>query len=153
MSRPLAMAAALGALLLPSAAASHEVLHDVERGRAVAVRAYFADGETLAYCAYEVFSPADPAIPHQKGRTDRVGWLAFVPDVPGRWRVKIVDPSGHGLDVGIEVGASDLAARSSAGPLAAGAVAFVLRPLMGIAAIIAVFVVLFVFYRRREGGR
>ena len=63
--------------------AAHEVLHQVEWNRAVALRAYFADGEVLAYAQYEVYSPADPKIPHQKGRTDRDGWLAFVPDGAG----------------------------------------------------------------------
>ena len=70
-------------------ALAHETLHEVERGKAIAVKAYFADGEVLAYTAYEVYSPADPKIPYQKGRTDRSGWLAFVPDAPGKWRVKV----------------------------------------------------------------
>lgn len=145
-------AAALGALLLPLAAAPHEVLHEVERGRAVSVRAYESDGEVLADRAYEVFSPADPAVARQKGHTDRNGYLAFVPDAPGRWRVRVIDPTGHGLDVGVDIGAGDLTARPPAGPAAAGAAAFVLRPLMGIAGIIAVFAALFAFYRRRRGG-
>ena len=93
---------ALAALILvapiPSAHA-HEVLHTVERGKAIAVKAFFADGEVLAYTEYQVFSPADPRTPYQKGRTDRSGYLAFVPDVPGAWRVKVADTTGHGLDV------------------------------------------------------
>ena len=73
-------------------------------------RAYFADGEVLAYVQAEVFSPADAKIPYQKGRTDRNGWLAFVPDVPGKWRVKIIDATGHGLDI-VEVAAAGAPAR------------------------------------------
>ena len=78
----------------------------VEQGRAVAVKVYFADGEALAYCQYEVFSPADPKIPYQKGRTDRNGYLAFVPDAAGRWRVKVVDSTGHGFDTEVDVASS-----------------------------------------------
>jgi nickel transport protein len=128
----------------PSAARAHEVLHEVEPGRAVAVRAYFADGEALAYAAYEVYSPADPNLPHQKGRTDRNGWLAFVPDVAGKWRVKVVDASGHGLDLQVDAApgaAATAAPRSTA--------ALLLRPLAGLAVIAAVFGALVAAYRRR----
>jgi nickel transport protein len=142
--------AALLALLVLGAepAAAHEVLHDVERGGAVAVRVRFVDGEALAYTPFEVYSPADPTIPWQKGRTDRAGWLAFVPDVSGAWRVRVVDDTGHGLDVSI-----DAAVPGGAGSPAPGAlpgVAFVLRPLLGLAAAGAVFGALYFTHRRRR---
>jgi nickel transport protein len=130
--------ALLAAALLSGAvpAAAHEVLHEVQRGRAVAVRAWFPDGEGLAYVPAEVFSPADERIPHWKGRTDRNGWLAFVPDAAGRWRVRIVDASGHGLDTTVDVAAPG-------GPAAASqpgsTVAASLRPILGAAAIAAIF--------------
>ncbi len=147
------LAAALGVLLLPAAALPHEVFHDVERGRAVTVRAYESDGESLSDCVWEVFSPANAAAPHQRGRTDRNGYLSFVPDVPGTWRVRVVQDAGHGLDVGVEVAAGDLAVRPSGGPAAAGAAAFVLRPLVGIAGIVAICAALVAFYRRKGTGR
>ena len=141
----LATAAAL--LLAPAAAPAHEVLHAVERGRAVAVRTYFADGEALAYTSYEVFSPADPKIPHQKGRTDRNGFLAFVPDVKGSWRVKVIDDTGHGLDLQVE--AADAGAPGAGGGAVVPAAAFVLRPLLGLVAIGAVFAGLYLLQRKR----
>ena len=145
-----AIAAAVGA----APARAHEVLHAVERNRAVALRAYFADGEPMAYAQYEVFAPADPKIPHQKGRTDRSGWLAFVPDAPGSWRVKVADSTGHGLDVAIDAAATG----EARGPatLASGSAstaAFVLRPLLGLAAIGALFAVLWSFHRRGKVAR
>ena len=82
----------------PALAAGHEIVHQVDHGRAVAVRASYAGGQPLAFAQYEVHSPADPELPHQLGRTDRAGWLAFVPDVAGAWRVKVVDASGHGSE-------------------------------------------------------
>ena len=148
MRRALLGAAALALLAAAPPAAAHEVLHAVERGgRAVAVHAFFSDGEPLAYCEAQVFSPADPRVPYQKGRTDRNGWVAFVPDVPGKWRVRVVEATGHGVDAEVEVGA--IAAQGA--PPGAGTV-FVLRPLLGIAAIIAVFGLLFVLHRRRGTG-
>ena len=144
----LVAAAALGALAPAVPARAHETLHEVERGKAIAVRAYFADGEVLAYTAYEVYSPAEAKIPHQKGRTDRNGWLAFVPDAAGRWRVKVVDATGHGLDVEIDASLAASAAAGSGGPPSSAA--FVLRPLLGLAVLGAVFAALVLLYRRKE---
>ena len=143
-------AAALALVLAaPVGARAHEVLHEVRRDGAVAVRAWFPDGESLAYVQAEVFSPADPAIPHWKGRTDRSGWLAFVPDVPGRWRVRVVDATGHGLDTAVDVTApGSAAAGAPAGPLSSAALA--LRPAVGVALIAAIFAFLVALLRRRR---
>ena len=137
------------ALLAPVTVLAHEVLHQVERGRAVAVRAYESDGESLAHAAYEVYSPADPGTPHQSGRTDRSGWLAFVPDVPGQWRVKVIDDTGHGLDVVVDAAPAASAAGATATAPASGA-AFVLRPVAGVAVIAALFGILLAIYRRKR---
>jgi nickel transport protein len=154
VNRTAPLLAALAALLAAPAASAHEVLHSVERNRAVAVRAYFADGEVLAYAQYEVYSPADPKIPHQKGRTDRSGWLAFVPDAEGTWRVKVADATGHGLDLEVDAAAQGATASTAPpAPAPASTAAFVLRPLVGVAIIGAVFAVLFEIHRRRGTTR
>ena len=129
-------------------ARAHETLHEVARGKAIAVKAYFADGEVLAYTAYEVYSPADPKIPWQKGRTDRGGWLAFVPDAPGSWRVKVIEETGHGLDLQVDAEVPGAAQAPAGG--AVSTAAFVLRPLLGLAAIGAVFAALYFAYRRKS---
>jgi nickel transport protein len=147
VTRPAAALLAGVALSLAMPARAHEVLHEVKRDRAVAVRAWFPDGESLAYVQAEVFSPADPAIPHWKGRTDRNGWLAFVPDVPGPWRVRIVDSTGHGLEATVDVPAPGAAA--GAIPSGVASAAFVLRPLLGVALIAAIFGFLYLRGRRR----
>ncbi len=151
-SRPGARAlAAIAAILVATPPASaHEVLHLVERGRAVAVKAYESDGEALADRAYQVYSPADPERPYQEGRTDRRGWLAFVPDVAGKWRVKVLDETGHGLDMKID--AAPGAAAGAPADEAPSAAAFALRPLLGLLAIAAVFAALLAFYRRKRSG-
>lgn len=145
--RALRFAALLGLLAAPVARA-HEVLHALERGRAVALKAYYADGEVLAGARYQVFSPADRRNPYQEGRTDRGGWLAFVPDAPGAWRVKVVDDTGHGLDV--EVDASGPATGAPPAGGGASTAAFALRPLVGLVAVGAIFAALFAVYRRRR---
>jgi nickel transport protein len=150
MSRAASLLAMAVALAAPRGASAHEVLHEVQRNRAVALRAYFADGEALAYAQFEVYSPADASIPHQKGRTDRDGWVAFVPTTPGGWRVKVADATGHGLDVVVDCTAST-ARRNDAGPVATAA--FVLRPLVGAGTIALVFGILLAVYRRRGAAR
>jgi len=150
-----ALLAGVGLLALPPPARAHEVLHEIQRGRAVAVHAWFPDGESLAYVQAEVFSPADGKIPHWKGRTDRNGWLAFVPDVPGQWRIRIVDSTGHGLDTTVEVpapGTPGSAPGRAAGaePSGVASLAFALRPVLGVALIAAIFGFLFLRGRRSK---
>jgi nickel transport protein len=145
MRRRWARAAALSAALLgaaPGAARAHEVLHEVERGRAVAVRVYEADGDPLAGAAWEVFSPSEPGAPHQAGRTGRNGWLAFVPDAPGAWRLRVVEAGGHGLDVPIDVGPS------AGAPARRGALARAAGPAAGALAIAAIFAAAYALKRR-----
>ena len=144
---------ALSILGLPAVPVAHEVLHEVQHGRAVAVHAWFPDGESLAYVQAEVFSPADGKIPYWKGRTDRNGWLAFVPDVPGQWRVRIVDSTGHGLDTTVEVAppgtlGSAPGGAAGAGPSGMASLGFVLRPVLGVALIAAIFGFLYLRGRR-----
>lgn len=150
MTRRAALLAATLALVVPAAARGHEVLHEIARGRAVAVKAFFADGEVLAYKQFEIYSPADPKIPYQKGRTDRSGWLSFVPDAPGKWRVKVIDDTGHGLDLEVDAAMGTAAATSFGSSSPASTAAFVLRPLVGLAVIAVVFGLLFILYRRKE---
>jgi nickel transport protein len=139
------------AVFWASPALAHEVLHSVERGRAVAVKAYFADGEPLAYSEYTVFSPADAKIPYQKGRTDRSGYLAFVPDLPGSWHVRVTEAGGHGLELDVAVQAPGGEPGLGAGHTSSPATwAFVLRPLVGVLLIAGLFAALIVLNRKRR---
>ncbi len=148
MTRRLHPVAFLGlALYLTPGAFAHEILHSVERGRAIAVKAAFADGEPVAYSEYVVFSPKDPKIPHQKGRTDRAGYLSFVPDAPGNWHVKVTESGGHGFELDVPTETTATTPVSGAGP---AGWAFVLRPLLGVVLIAGLFAVLVKLYRRRK---
>lgn len=137
----------LAAVVLTVAASSvsaHEVLHEVARGRGIAVRAFESDGDVLGDATCEIFSPGDRKTPFLNGRTDRNGWCAFVPDAPGKWRVRVIDETGHGLDLEVE---ADAPAAVASAP---SSVAFALRPLVGLAAIGAIFGLLLLRYRRKK---
>jgi len=140
---------ATACLALPAAA--HEVTSEVVRDRAVAVRALAHDGAALADATAEVFSPSSDAIPSWRGRTDRNGWIAFVPDAPGRWRVRVVDATGHGIVTPVDVPAPGAAATSPAGAPAPSAMATLARPLIGVALVAAIFGALYL--RGRRTGR
>jgi nickel transport protein len=154
VSRPAARLALAAALTLAAApATAHQTLHEVQRGKAIAVKVSFADGEVLAYTAFEVYSPVDPKLPWQKGRTDRAGWLAFTPDLPGMWRVKVIDATGHGLDLEVDATAGPGAGTAAPTGGAVSSLAFILRPLLGLAAIGAVFAALILAYRKKGRTR
>ncbi len=129
-------------------ALAHEVRHEVRWGKAVAVRAWYPGGKSLSSVDAEVFSPADPAVPRWKGRTDPNGWLAFVPDVPGRWRVRIIDPSGHGLDTAVEVPAPDAPAEGTPAGTEPSPLASAIRSVLGVAVIAGIFAILVLLVRR-----
>jgi nickel transport protein len=97
-------AAVVLALALPAAALAHGVSHEVERrGAAYAVRARYPGGAPLAGATYQVLPPGEPARVRAQGKTDAQGWVSFVPDVPGRWRIRILDATGHGRVVTVDV--------------------------------------------------
>lgn len=145
-----AVLAGLACLASPSSAHGHEVQHEVQRGRSVALRAWYHDGKGLADLPAEVFSPADGTTPWWKGRTDRNGWLAFVPDAPGRWRVRIVDATGHGLDAVVDVPApaegADGAPQAPAAPPPDGNAWA--RPVVGVFLVAGIFWFLYRMARR-----
>ena len=61
----------------------------------VALEFFYSTGEPMSYREARVFSPADEKFANQTGRTDAAGRFAFVPDVPGTWRVLVKDEEGH----------------------------------------------------------
>lgn len=150
--------------LVAGSAAAHQTLHEVRRGAAVAVRAFEPDGAPVASTAYQVYSPADPKQPWQEGRTDRAGWLAFVPSGPGIWRVRVIEATGHGLDVEVEIAPPPVAPPAGAvsGPASPASppadasptsgAASLLRPLIGLAVLGVVFAALFLAWRKKDGA-
>lgn len=105
-------ASALLALLLPAQASAHTVNYRVEN-RGISARVFYAGDQPARYSAYEIFGPGD-TVAHQRGRSDRNGFIAFLPDRAGRWEIRVSGESGHGPHgavVEIDVGVShDLAA-------------------------------------------
>jgi nickel transport protein len=83
------------ATLLASSAQAHSINYQVEQ-KGMAVRAYYSEKDAAAYSRYELYGPGDKE-PHQTGRTDKNGYLAFVPDRSGTWKLQVWGESTHGF--------------------------------------------------------
>jgi len=93
MSRCLLMTLLL--LLMYSGAEAHSVHYQVEN-KGISVRVFYSEDDPASYSSYEIFGPEDK-IPHQKGRTDRNGFVSFLPDKQGKWTIKVYGESEHGM--------------------------------------------------------
>ncbi len=86
----------LGLSLAETASYGHSINYQVEQ-KGIAVRAFYTAKEPVSYSQYEIYGPADGKdLPHQTGRTDKNGFLAFVPDRAGIWKIKLWGESAHG---------------------------------------------------------
>jgi nickel transport protein len=82
-------------LLMISGAEAHTVHYQVEN-KGISVRVFYAEDDPASYSSYEIFGPED-RIPHQKGRTDKNGFVSFLPDRQGKWVIKVYGESEHGM--------------------------------------------------------
>jgi len=74
---------------------SHSVYYHVEN-KGISLRVFYAEEDPVNYSSYEIFGPGDK-IPHQKGRTDRNGFVSFLPDRQGEWVINVYGESEHGM--------------------------------------------------------
>jgi nickel transport protein len=74
---------------------AHTINYQVEN-RGISARVFYAGDEPASYSQYEIFGPGD-RIPHQKGRTDRNGFVSFLPDRKGKWIIKVYGEAEHGI--------------------------------------------------------
>jgi nickel transport protein len=82
-------------LVVNSPIHAHTINYDVQQ-KGIAVRIFYAADDPASYSQYEVYGPGGSE-PHQTGRTDKNGFVAFVPDRPGIWKIKVLGESSHGF--------------------------------------------------------
>jgi nickel transport protein len=86
----------LGLILAETRSQGHSINYQVEQ-QGIALRAFYSAKDPASYSQYEIWGPGDREdLPHQTGRTDKNGFLAFVPDRAGTWKVKVWGESSHG---------------------------------------------------------
>lgn len=81
--------------LLASQAQAHSINYQVEQ-KGMVVRAYYSEKDAAAYSQFELYGPGDKE-PYQTGRTDKNGYIGFVPDRPGIWKLQVWGESTHGF--------------------------------------------------------
>ena len=128
---------------LPLAAAAHDLQHGLIEARALVLEMRYGDGSPFAFEAYEVYR-GDDEVPHQVGRTDKAGRIAWLPNGPATWRVKAFSEDGHGLDIRVEGGPGGTVTATDQSALDR-----LTRILAGVGIILGVFGALALFYRRR----
>lgn len=74
---------------------SHSIHYDVQQ-KGISVKIFYAKDNPASYSEYELLGPGDKE-PHQIGRTDKNGFLSFLPDRAGTWKVKAWGESTHGF--------------------------------------------------------
>lgn len=84
-----------GLLLGGESALAHSVHYQVE-AKGLSVRIFYDRKDPASYSEYEIYGPGDKE-PSQIGRTDRLGYVSFVPDRAGVWNVKVLGESSHGF--------------------------------------------------------
>ncbi|MBK6741591.1 MAG: hypothetical protein IPG66_00900 [Hydrogenophilales bacterium] len=76
---------------------AHDLQYSVAAGQAVVVKLFYVDNTPFTFEGYEVYREGEK-LPYQVGRTDSQGRVSFLPDRPGKWRIKAISEDGHGLD-------------------------------------------------------
>ena len=85
-----------GILLGGTGSYGHSINYQVQE-KGIAVKAFYSEKDPSSYSQYEIWGPGDKEdLPHQTGRTDKNGFLAFVPDRAGIWKVRLWGESSHG---------------------------------------------------------
>lgn len=129
--------------LLTTAAAAHEVAVSSQTQPAAVVELRYADGQPLAFEAYEIFRPGDSS-PSQLGHTDGNGRIVFLAGEQATWRIKVFTADGHGIDQQLHV------PTSAAQPAGDVSPARGLLLAAGIGIVFGLFGVVQLFLRRKQ---
>ncbi len=74
---------------------AHTIHYEVQP-KGISAKIFYTLSDPASYSEYEIYGPGDTE-PYQIGRTNRAGFLSFLPDRPGTWRIKVLGESSHGF--------------------------------------------------------
>lgn len=86
---------------------AHDLQYQVQPGQSFILYFFFPDNSKFSYEDFEIKAPGDSII-FQKGHTDRLGRIVFLPDRPGIWQVRVFSADGHGATVKVDVGPNQI---------------------------------------------
>ncbi len=86
----------LSTMVSTGSALAHGITVDISiEGGVVILGASYSPAQPLVDASVFIYSPAEPENEWQKGRTDKTGHFAFLPDAKGEWSIVIDDQKGH----------------------------------------------------------
>lgn len=74
---------------------AHTIHYEVQP-KGISAKIFYTQTDPASYSEYEIYGPGDTE-PYQIGRTNRAGFLSFLPDRAGIWKIKILGESSHGF--------------------------------------------------------
>jgi len=74
---------------------AHTIHYEVQP-KGISAKIFYTQSDPASYSEYEIYGPGDTE-PYQIGRTNRAGFLSFLPDRPGIWKIKVLGESSHGF--------------------------------------------------------
>ena len=83
--------------LLARESQAHGVVYSIINEKATIISISYDTDEPMSYAKVKLFSPSNPDIEYQNGRTDKNGRFAFIPTEPGEWTLSVDDDMAHGV--------------------------------------------------------
>lgn len=74
---------------------AHTIHYEVQP-KGISAKIFYTKDDPASYSEYEIYGPGDTE-PYQIGRTNRAGFLSFLPDRTGTWKIKVLGESSHGF--------------------------------------------------------
>lgn len=74
---------------------AHTIHYEIQP-KGISAKIFYTETDPASYSEYEIYGPGDKE-PYQIGRTSRAGFLSFLPDRPGKWKIKVLGESSHGF--------------------------------------------------------
>lgn len=74
---------------------AHTIHYEVQP-KGISVKIFYTQSDPASYSECEIYGQGDTE-PCQIGRRNRAGFLSFLPDRPGTWKIKVLGKSSHGF--------------------------------------------------------
>jgi nickel transport protein len=106
------------AMAIPCNALAHGTDYRlINKDKVIAAEFFYSDKTPMRYAQILVFSPENQKVEYQNGRTDQNGRFAFLPEIPGQWRMKVTDGMGHAVNATVTVNFTALKSKNGNTPL------------------------------------
>ena len=98
----------------PRELAAHAVTHERIEAAGVTLLFRFSGAASIpAHARVLIFSPGSFEQPYLETETDAKGYVSFIPDTDGTWRLELKTKEGHEKAISLEVGADEVIASKS----------------------------------------